>query len=88
MTLSGQADLRAAATLGDVLASQVSSRSAHLTIEASELTFIDSTATRLLIMTAKVLMEGGGKLTIAHPQPDVRKTLEMMGLHDLIALQG
>lgn len=88
VALSGQADLRSAATLGDVLASQVSGQSAHLTIEASELSFIDSTAARLLIMTAKVLKERGGALMIVNPQPNVRKTLELIGLHDLMAPEG
>ena len=88
VALSGAADLRSAAGLGEVLSSQVSGDSIRLTIEASGLSFIDSTAARLLIMTAKVLKERGGTLTVANPQPSVRKTLEMLGLHDLIAIQG
>jgi stage II sporulation protein AA (anti-sigma F factor antagonist) len=88
VALSGEADLRSAATLGQVLSSQVSGESTQVTIEASGLSFIDSTAARLLIMTAKVLKERGGTLTIANPQPNVRKTLELIGLHDLIAGEG
>jgi stage II sporulation protein AA (anti-sigma F factor antagonist) len=85
--LSGHADLRSAGKLGEVLTSQVAGDELHLTIEASELSFMDSTAARLLIMTAKVLRERGGTMTIAHPQPAVNKVLEMIGLYELIQLR-
>jgi anti-sigma B factor antagonist len=84
VTLSGEADLRSAGKLGEVLTSQISDGSPRLTIEASGLSFVDSTAARLLVMTAKVLMERGGTLTIVRPQPSVRHTLELIGLYDLI----
>jgi anti-anti-sigma factor len=88
VALSGEADLRSVGKLGEVLTSQVSGETAYLTIDASGLSFIDSTAARLLVLTARVLKERGGTLTIAHPQTSVRRTLELIGLHGMIQVQG
>jgi anti-anti-sigma factor len=86
--LSGAADLRSAAQLGEVLTSEVAGEARHLTIEASGLSFVDSAAARLLMMTARLLRERGGNLTVAHPQPAVRKTLDLIGLSEMIEVTG
>jgi anti-sigma B factor antagonist len=87
VVLSGQADLRSSAQLGELLTSQVSGDAVHVTIEASGLDFMDSTAVRLVGMAAKVLRERGGTLTVAHPQPAVSRILEMTGLDALVELR-
>jgi anti-anti-sigma factor len=85
--LSGQADLRSSPRLGELLTSLVSGDDVHVTIDASGLSFIDSTAVRLLGMAAKVMKERGGTLTIAHPPPAVIMVLEMTGVAQMVQVQ-
>jgi anti-sigma B factor antagonist len=85
--LAGQADLKSAAELGELLTTQVAGDARHLTVEVSGLSFMDSTAVRLLVMTAHVLNERGGTLTIAHPQPEVGKMLGLMGVDKLVVVR-
>jgi anti-anti-sigma factor len=87
VALSGQADLSSSAHLGEVLTSQVAGDIVHLTIEASGLSFMDSIAARLLLMTARVLRERGGTLQIVHPQLAVSNVLELMGADQLIEVR-
>jgi anti-anti-sigma factor len=88
VVLSGQADLSSSAQLGEVLASQISGDVTHLTIDASGLRFMDSTAVRLVGLTAKVLRERGGTLTIAHPLPAVSRALTMTGVAELVDMRA
>jgi anti-sigma B factor antagonist len=88
LALSGQADLSSSARLGELLTSQVSGNAVHLTIDASGLRFMDSTAVRLVGMAAKVLKEQGGTLTIAHPPPAVLRILEMTGVAGMVQVQA
>jgi anti-sigma B factor antagonist len=87
VALSGQADLRSSSQLGELLTAQVSGNAIHLTIDASGLRFVDSTAVRLLGMAAKVLKARGGTLTIAHPPPAVARILEMTGVAELVQVR-
>jgi len=47
-----------------------------LRLDASRLTFIDSTGIRALLMLAEL----GDGITLEHPRPNVRRVLEVVGL--------
>ena len=89
VALSGEASLHTAADLGELLHTQVEAETTtHVTLDVSELTFIDSMAVRLLVMAGKVLRERGGSLVVMLPQDGVARVLEIMGVDQTIAVQG
>ncbi|HEX6519287.1 MAG TPA: STAS domain-containing protein [Streptosporangiaceae bacterium] len=89
ITLTGEADLSTAADLGELLNAQLEAEDTTLlTLDVSQLSFIDSMAVRLLIMGARVLRERGGTLVLRHPREDVARVLELMGVYQLITVQG
>lgn len=89
IALSGEADLGTAATLGEVLSAQVKAENTtHLTLDLSQVSFMDSMAVRLLIMTGRLLRERGGGLILDKPREEVARALEMMGVDQIITVQG
>lgn len=83
---AGEADIESAGELRDLLVSETWMIGSWLTIDASELSFIDSWATHVLVVTAKRLLDRGGKLVLLHPQVPVRRVLEMLGADQVIAV--
>lgn len=89
IALSGEADLGTAAALGELLSAQVKDENTtFLTLDLSQVSFIDSMAVRLLIMAGKLLRERGGTLVLIQPQEGVARVLEMMGVDQIMTVQG
>ena len=83
---AGEADLESAGELRDLLVSRTWMVGSRLTIDVSELSFIDSWATHVLVVTAKRLLGRGGELVLLHPQEPVMRVLEMLGADQVIAV--
>jgi anti-anti-sigma factor len=88
LVLAGEADLMSAARLSEVLAAQLSGGAQHLSVDLSELRFADSASVRALVLTARTLRERGGTLVLLRPQPPVARMLELMGVTELLDVQG
>ena len=89
IALSGEADLGTAAALGELLSAQVKSENTtSLTLDLSQVSFIDSMAVRLLIMAGKLLRERGGTLALTQPREEVARVLEMMGVDQIMTVRG
>ena len=86
--LSGEADLSSAAQLSDLLTAQLSSGAHQLMVDVSGLRFADSASVRALVLAGKTLRERGGTLVIARPQQAVARLLELMGVDELLVVQG
>lgn len=86
--MAGEADVTSAAELRDLLVSRTWMIGLRVTIDASELTFIDSWATHVLVVTAKRLRDRGGELVLLHPQEAVARVLGMMGADQVITVVG
>ena len=88
MVLSGEADISSAGQLSDLLTAQLSGGAQRLMVDVSELRFADSASVRALVLAGKTLRERGGTLVIARPQRAVARLLELMGVDELLVVQG
>jgi stage II sporulation protein AA (anti-sigma F factor antagonist) len=88
LILSGESDLMSAGRLSELLAAQLSAGACSLTIDVSELRFADSASVRALVLAAKTLRERGGSLVLIRPQSAVARVLELMGVTELLVVQG
>ena len=86
--LAGEADLTAVTQLSEALATQLSGRTSHLTIDASNLHFADSVSIRALMVAATILKDRGGSLVLWHPQPQVAQTLSLLGIDRMFTNRG
>ena len=87
ITLSGGTDLATAAELSELVTTQLSGGTRHLTIDASGLSFADSASVRALVLAATTLRNRGGGLVLLRPQRAVARVLELMGADQMIAIR-
>lgn len=78
LRLAGELDLNEADHLAARLAAE-GAGGGDLTLDLSQLTFIDSTGLRALLRTVDALA-GRGNLVLRSPSPPVRRVLDLMGL--------
>jgi anti-sigma B factor antagonist len=86
--LSGEADLASARELSDLLTAQLAGGVQRLMVDLSGLRFADSASVRALVLAGKTLRERGGALVLARPQRAVARVLELMGVDQLLVVQG
>jgi anti-sigma B factor antagonist len=83
-SLSGEVDLAQAPLVRSELARVISADNAHLLIDCTQLTFIDSTAIAVLLETNQKLEAQGRHMLIVNVQSGPRRVLEALGLTDLL----
>ena len=57
-----------------------------MTVDLSELAFVDSTGLSVLITGLKRLREAGGDMALRSPQPGTRRVLEITGLTEVFSI--
>ena len=72
VVLSGEADLTTTEMLREVLATQLGTGARLVTVDASELSFLDSASLRILVLAARALHARHGTLLFACPQAHPR----------------
>jgi anti-anti-sigma factor len=87
ITLAGEADVATLGALSDLLTAQLSDGVAQLVIDASGLRFVDAASVRLLAEAGQALRARGGMLVVLHPQPTVRRVLEVLGLNHVVVVR-
>jgi anti-sigma B factor antagonist len=87
VALSGEADTTTAAMLREKLETVLDTGARLLTVDASELSFLDSASLRVLVLAARALHGRHGSLVLARPQPLVARVLEITGADKLIDVQ-
>jgi anti-sigma B factor antagonist len=87
MALSGEADTTTAAMLREKLETVLDTGARLVTVDASELSFLDSASLRVLVLAARALHGRRGSLVLARPQPLVARVLEITGADKLIDVQ-
>ena len=87
IVLSGEVDITAAAQLTALIGGQLNAGTAHLTIDASGLSYLDSMSIQVLVVVAKILRARGGGLVLLRPQRPVAKMLGLMGAGQVITIQ-
>jgi anti-anti-sigma factor len=83
--LIGELDASNVADVGTVLEAELP-LSEDLTLDLSELTFVDSMGISLFVTLAQKL-EGLGKLILFSPDHSVRRVLELVGLDDRVNVE-
>ncbi len=81
--VGGEIDLHTAPEIADIPVTSTG-RGAKLTLDVAEVTFIDSIGIWALVNLSRRL--DGGKLVIANPSPEVRRTLDLVDLSDATSI--
>ena len=80
----GELDLSTAAEMRDQLYGLLARGGTQLTLDVTELTFIDSTGLGVIVAVLKRSREAGGNLVLKGPSRSARKVLDISGLARII----
>ena len=83
--LLGELDMATADRLREALV-RLGDGTELVTVDLSELTFIDSTGLSVLISALKRVRQQGGDMALRSPSPGTRKVLEITGLTEVFAI--
>ena len=86
VTLSGELDISTSPDLQDALA-ELTDAKRKVTVDLSELEFIDSTGLAALLGAHKDLTEHGGVLELRHPSRMVVNLVQITGLDDVFEIR-
>jgi anti-sigma B factor antagonist len=84
--LHGELDMSTAPQLRQELLRLTSDGATEVTIDLSELEFVDSTGLSVLVTGLKRLRETGGDLALRSPTPGTRRVLEITGLTEIFSI--
>ncbi len=84
--LHGELDLSTAPQLREELVRLTSDGATAVTVDLSELEFVDSTGLSVLITGLKRLREKGGDMELRSPNPGTRRVLEITGLTEVFSI--
>lgn len=84
--LLGELDMSTAPQLREELLRLASDGATMVTVDLSELAFVDSTGLSVLITGLKRLRQQGGELTLRSPSPGTRRVLEITGLTEVFPI--
>jgi anti-sigma B factor antagonist len=84
--LLGELDMSTAPQLREELLRLVSDGATTVTVDLSELAFVDSTGLSVLITGLKRLRQQGGDLALRSPTPGTRRVLEITGLTEVFPI--
>jgi len=85
VTLVGKLDIVGADKIGLPLAAVAGTRT-DLVIDMTDVDFIASIGIRQLVMAAKAVSRGAGKLVLLDPKPMVTEVLLVSGLQDILPI--
>lgn len=84
--LLGELDMSTAPQLREELLRLVSDGATMVTVDLSELAFVDSTGLSVLITGLKRLRQQGGEMALRSPTPGTRRVLEITGLTEVFPI--
>ncbi len=82
----GELDASTAPLLRDTVSALVGDGVRAITVDCSDLEFIDSNGLHALVVSLKRLREHDGELRLRSPRPSTRKVLEIVGLAGVIPI--
>src|SRR5204863_2857131 len=88
VVLAGDADGSSAIQLDEALTAQVSARTRHLTIDATNLRSIDPATAQTLVLAALIVMVQGGSTVLVNPQEPVLKMLNHTRTNEMFTIQA
>ena len=87
IVLAGDADGSSATQLDEALTAQVSGRTTHLTIDATDLRSIDPATAQTLTLAALIVMVQGGSTVLVNPQEPILKMLTHTRTTEMFTIQ-
>jgi anti-sigma B factor antagonist len=84
----GEVDIHTCAQLEETLTGLVDAGVSRVTLDLSQVAFIDSSGLRALVVGHKALEERGGSLVVANPSTMAARLLEVTGLKTLFGGDG
>ena len=84
--LLGELDMSTAPQLREELLRLATCGARTVTVDLSELGFVDSTGLSVLITGLKRLRQDGGEMTLRSPTPGTRRVLEITGLTEIFPI--
>jgi anti-anti-sigma factor len=88
IVLAGDADSSSVTHLNEVLTAQVSGRTRHLTIDATNLCSIGPATAQTLMLAALIVMVQGGSTVLVNPQEPVLKMLNHTRVTEMFSIQN
>ena len=88
IVLAGDADGSSATQLDEVLTAEVSGRTVHLTIDATNLRSVDPATAQTLMLAALIVMVQGGSTVLVNPQEPVLKMLNHTRATEMFSIQN
>ena len=85
--LLGELDMSTAPQLREELQRLASDGATMVTVDLSELAFVDSTGLSVLITGLKRLRQQGGEMALRSPTPGTRRVLEITGLTEVFPIR-
>lgn len=77
---AGEVDVSCASDLREALDEVLDGGTQSVTVDLSQVPYIDSTGIGVLVGAAQRATEAGTKLRVAHPQRNVRRVLDLLGV--------
>jgi anti-sigma B factor antagonist len=84
MTLTGELDLATVDLVRSASAALLAGTSQHVTIDLTDLTFIDATGLGEIVRIRVNLSAAGRRLTLCRPSGTTRRAFDAGGLRDLL----
>jgi anti-sigma B factor antagonist len=84
--LMGELDMSTAPQLREELLRLASDGARMVTVDLSDLAFVDSTGLSVLITGLKRLRQQGGEMALRSPSPGTRRVLEITGLTEVFPI--
>ena len=88
IVLAGDADGSSATQLNKVLTAELSGRTRHLTIDATNLRSVDPATAQSLMLAALIVMVQGGSTVLVNPQEPVLKMLNHTRVTEMFSIQN
>jgi len=84
--LLGELDMSTASELRERLIGLAGEGPAQVTVDLSQLAFVDSTGLSVLVAGLKQFRQEGGDMALRSPTPATRRVLEITGLTEVFAI--
>jgi len=88
LSLAGEIDVSNTPEVREAGVKLLSDGATRLVVDLSQTEYMDSAGLGTLVGMLKRVKEAGGAMTIAGPQPQVRRLFEITGLDQIFAIYG
>jgi anti-anti-sigma factor len=88
VTVRGEVDIHTCGEVEKALTDLATDGVTKITLDLGQVSFIDSSGLRALVVGHKALQDKGGTLVVANPSPTTARLLEVTGLDSLFDVEN